>query len=241
MNSPPPTQGLERPDTKPRAVVVVPAGGTGQRMGGTVPKQFLELGGLPLLVHTLRALAACPSVMEIVPVVPGKDREAVRGMIQTFALEKVADPVAGGASRQISVANGLVAVTGNPEVIAVHDAARPFPDPATLDRAIARAADGVGVVVGCPAKDTLKQVDDAGRVTGTPDRSRLWQAFTPQVFPAKMIVSAYEQGTRNGFQGTDDASLAEHAGHVVEMIEGGREALKVTTPLDLEIARAWIK
>lgn len=220
--------------------MVVPAGGRGTRMGTALPKQFLELHGAPLIVHTLRALLACPLVREVVPVVPPTELDATRALLARHGIS-CAGPVAGGATRQESVYNGIQAVSAQATVIAVHDAARPFPDPRTLAEAIRRAGqDGVGVVVGRPCHDTIKRVDARGRVTGTPDRTRLWQAFTPQVFPAKMIRDAYGLARQRGTTGTDDAALAEAAGATVTMLEGRLEALKVTTPQDLLTARAWL-
>lgn len=209
-------------------------------MGGSVPKQFLPVGDAPLLVHALRALLACPLVDSLVLVVPEAERARTEGLVEEFGLPRIIGPVPGGATRQESVRLGLAHLPSEAAVVAVHDAARPFPDPDTLARAIRRAAEGVGVVVGRPVRDTIKEADRAGRVIATPDRTRLWQAFTPQVFPVKMIVSAYAAAHRTGEAGTDDASLVERMGAPVEMLEGGREALKVTTPDDLAIARAWL-
>jgi 2-C-methyl-D-erythritol 4-phosphate cytidylyltransferase len=228
----------------PRAWAVVPAAGSGRRMGLTTPKQYVEVAGAPLLVHTLRALRACPLLEATVLVVPPDDLERARGMVAAHGLDR-GDPivqlVAGGETRQASVHAGLKAVPPEVAVVAVHDAARPFPDPERLATAIRMAAEGqVGVVVGRPASDTIKRVADGDRVVETPDRARLWQAFTPQVFPAKMIAAAYEAAARGGPGGTDDAALVETHGGAVIMLEGGREALKVTTPDDLITARAWL-
>lgn len=223
----------------PECCVVVPAGGRGARMGGPVPKQFLELGGVPLLVVTLRNLLRCPLVQNLVVVAPAEELERTAALLEEHGVERVIGPVAGGATRLASVKNGIARVPESAGVIAVHDAARPFPDPAVLEAAIRRAAQGVGVVVGRPAADTIKQVRD-GRVTATPERASLWQAFTPQVFPAKMIACVYRNAAPDD-DATDDAQLMERAGHPVEMIEGGAEALKVTTPRDLVTARAWLE
>jgi 2-C-methyl-D-erythritol 4-phosphate cytidylyltransferase len=228
---------------RPRAWAVVPAGGRGARMGLDTPKQYLEVRGVPLLVHTLRALLACPRIEGLVLVVPADDREGAAALLAAHGLDggRIAAPVAGGATRQDSVRRGLAEVPEGVDVVAIHDAVRPFPDPERLGAAIRRAAaDGVGVVVGRPASDTIKRVDGAGRVLESPDRARLWQAFTPQVFPVKMIAAAHDDAHRAGWRGTDDAALVERAGGTVVMVEGGREALKVTTPDDLLTAGAWL-
>jgi len=224
----------------PRAWAVVPAGGRGRRMGPGTPKQYLEVGGAPLLVHTLRALLACPLIEAAVLVAPPDDLERAAAIVARHALDRVVGPVAGGAERQDSVRAGLAHVPEGVDVIVVHDAVRPFPDPERLARAVRMAAGGVGVVVGRPASDTIKRVDAAGRVSETPDRARLWQAFTPQCFPAKMIAAAYEAAQRDGAAGTDDAALVERVGGPVVMLEGDRERLKVTHPDDLAIVRAWL-
>lgn len=225
----------------PRAWAVVPAAGSGQRMGLATPKQYVRVAGAPLLVHTLRALLACPLVEAVVLVVPPGDLARARRMLAEHGLSRVEGPVAGGATRQASVHAGLQAVPAQVPVVAVHDAVRPFPDPERLATAIRMAAEGqVGVVVGRPASDTIKRVDEGRRVVETPDRTRLWRAFTPQVFPAKMIAAAYDAAERAGSGGTDDAALVERHGGAVVMLEGGREALKVTTPDDLITARAWL-
>jgi 2-C-methyl-D-erythritol 4-phosphate cytidylyltransferase len=228
---------------RPRAWAVVPAGGRGRRMGGPTPKQYVEVAGAPLLVHTLRALLACPLIEAVVLVVPAGDVERAAGIVKAHGLtrlDRIIGPVAGGAERQDSVRAGLMQVPDGVDVIAVHDAVRPFPDPERLGMAIRLAGRGVGVVVGRPASDTIKRVDEKARITETPDRARLWQAFTPQVFPAGALVAAYAQAARDGTVGTDDAALVERSGEPVVMLEGDRERLKVTHPDDLAIVSAWL-
>jgi len=211
-------------------------------MGGATPKQFLALNGTPMLVHTLRALLACPQVTAIIPVVPAADLARTAELLAAHQLKNIIGPVAGGDSRQASVLNGLAHVPKGTAVIAVHDAARPLPHPHTLSAAIYKAhKQQVGVVVGRPSHDTIKRVDADGNVTDTPNRTTLWQAFTPQVFPATLLTQVYKDAAASGFVGTDDASLAEHAGQPVTMLQGNLEALKVTTPQDLITAEAWLR
>lgn len=194
-----------------------------------------------MLVHTLKNLLACQLVTAVIPVVPQGELDATKQMLADHGISQIIGPVAGGDSRQQSVLNGLLHLPETSTVVAIHDAARPFPNPVTLEEAIRRAAiEQSGVVIGRPSHDTIKQVSDTDTVTDTPDRTRLWQAFTPQVFPAKMIVAAYRKAATDGFIGTDDASLAEWAGATVRMLAGDRESLKVTTPQDLITARAWL-
>lgn len=218
-------------------------------MGGRVSKQFLLLGGVPLFIHAVRALLSARQVEAVVLVTPADQVDVARELLATHKITGVIGPVPGGETRQESVRLGLAHIPAGIDVVAVHDAARPFPDPDRLDKAIGMAAQGVGVVIGSPCNDTIKRVDgqmDHGeaqppRVTGTPERGTLWRAFTPQVFPFKMIADAYDTAHAEGISGTDDASLVEHAGGQINMLAGERESLKVTTPDDLVIARAWLE
>ncbi len=208
-------------------------------MGSTTPKQFLMLGELPMLIHTILRLQQCPQVGAVVLVVPQAELSATTELIADHGLSNIVGPVCGGSTRQQSVHRGLHQVPDGFEMVAIHDAVRPFPDPDTLTRAIELARQGQGVVVGRAATDTIKQVDESGRIVATPDRATLWHAFTPQVFPLTMIRQAYDRAADGGYVGTDDASLAEWNGDRVELIPGERESLKVTVPQDLATARAW--
>ncbi|MBW3535383.1 MAG: 2-C-methyl-D-erythritol 4-phosphate cytidylyltransferase [Gemmatimonadetes bacterium] len=216
--------------------VVVPAAGAGRRMGGA-RKPFLELEGEPLLLRALRPFLAHPSVT------------AVR---IALAPEDAADPppwltgldgriglVEGGRTRTRSVAAALAALPDGVEIVLVHDAARPLVTRAVLDRCLTAASAGVGAVAGWPATDTLKEVDEDGRVVGTPDRRRIWHAQTPQAFPASLLRRAY--ATLDGDDATDDATLVERVGGTVVMVEGSASNLKVTRPEDLPLAALLLR
>ena len=146
----------------------------------------------------------------------------------------------GGDSRFESVALGLGALTSDAALVAVHDAARPFPPPEVIQRCFEVAGTGRGAVAGVPATDTVKEADSDGRVLTTPDRRRLWYAQTPQVFPRALLEGAVERCREAGFVPTDDAGAVEFAGGEVRMVASSPRNLKVTFPTDLVIARAFV-
>ncbi len=214
--------------------VVVPAAGSGRRIGGR-KKPFLLLRGEPLLLHTLRPLLAHPRVVSLVVALPPEDAATPPEWL--LRLDSRVRVVAGGATRGESVRRGLEALPAEAGIAVIHDGARPLLDPEILDRCIAAVAPGRGAVAGVPAVDTLKEVDGRRRVLCTPDRSRIWQAQTPQAFPREMIVRAYEEAAARGIEGTDDAELVEWTGSgEVTMVEGSPWNLKVTRAEDLEVA-----
>lgn len=227
------------------ATVLIPAAGMGHRMGGSVSKQYLELAGKPLLAHTLSLFEHHPLIEHIYLIVPEKDLTYCRRQIvERYGFSKVVRIVAGGIERQDSVRNGLQAVTADGGVqaerpILIHDGARPLFDSSLLSRLIEIVGETGACALGVPVKDTIKDVENS-RITGSPDRRRLWQAQTPQGFQYHLLKKAFEQADKAGFVGTDDASLLEHAGYPVQMLEGNYRNIKVTTPEDLLIAAALL-
>jgi 2-C-methyl-D-erythritol 4-phosphate cytidylyltransferase len=222
----------------PRVAVVVPAGGAGRRMGG-VRKQYIELAGEPLLLHTLRPFLAHPAVEWVVVALPAED--VPRPPAWLVDLDPRVRWVAGGEERGDSVRQALEAVPEEADVVLVHDAARPLVTREVIDRAIAAASRGVGAVAAVPVTDTIKEVDAEGRIVATPERSRLWRAQTPQAFPRAMIVDAYHRAAADGLRATDDAALVERYGGTVVVVEGAPENLKVTGPLDLVVTEALLR
>ena len=218
-----------------KTVVIIPAGGMGRRMGGEIPKQYLSLAGLPILVHTLRAFQHSPLVDEIFLVVPAGDVTEVRqDLVERYNFSRVALVIAGGRERQDSVRNGLAHVRDEHEIILVHDGVRPFVTGELIEGAIAAAKRFGASIVGIPVLDTVKAVDAPGRVVQTVQREGLWLTQTPQAFRREVILAAYERAAADGFYGTDDASLVERTGIPVRMIPGDADNIKVTTPEDLE-------
>lgn len=223
---------------------VIVAGGSGERFGRPGGKQLVPVGGVPLLVHTLRAFEACEAIDAVVVVChPDQVDICRRDAVATSGSTKVTAVVPGGATRRLSVAAGLAALPRACDVVAIHDGARALVDPPTIAMAVRELIlrpDVAGVVVGHPAFDTIKEVDSTGRVLGTLDRSRLWIAQTPQVFRTERLAAAHVRADADGFEGTDDASLVERDGGAVTMLEGPRWNFKVTVPEDLEVLGALL-
>ena len=216
---------------------IVVAGGTGSRLGRDEGKQALIVAGLPLVTHALRAFEASSAIEEVVLVAhPDRVDEYRSTAVEGRDVPKVVTVVPGGETRQDSVAAGLGAVTPSATIVAVHDGARPLvtADVITSAVSVLERDEGLdGVVVGHPAVDTAKSVDDEGLITATPDRSSLWSAQTPQVFRIDILREAYARAHSDGFLGTDDAALVSRVGGRVAMLEGPRDNIKVTVPEDL--------
>ncbi len=224
-----------------RVPAVIPSAGMGIRMGGSVPKQFMELAGRPILVETLEIFQSSDVIEEIVVVVPpGKVEYCRKEMIERFGINKVADVVPGGKTRQESVRIGLESLGKNYERVLIHDGVRPFVDHEMVERCVNESMRHPAVVCAIPVKDTIKEVDRKGLVIKTVDRSSLWQVQTPQVFRYEDIIKAHEIAHRKGWDDvTDDAMLVERMGIKVKVVLGSEKNIKITTPYDLEIARAF--
>lgn len=222
-----------------RTVAIVPAAGRGLRMGGSTPKQFLKLGGLPVLIHSLRALEAAEDVVGIILAVPEAEREfCLREIITPHCFSKVKRVVAGGAERQDSVRHGLEAVAGDAEFVLVHDAVRPFVTVEQIRLVVEAAAKYGAAVVAIPMRDTVKRVGPDGLVQGTVERGHLWLAQTPQAFRLELFREAHRKAMAEGVRGTDDTQLVERLGHPVAIVEGSGENIKITRPEDLAIGEA---
>ena len=222
--------------------VIIPAAGSGTRLGEDRPKAFVDVGGVSILSRTVASVLAadCLDLDRIIVVVPDHLIDPVTDDLRIAPCEVVVVP--GGAERTDSVRAGAEHVTG--EFVLVHDAARPFTPPAVFDRVVAALRAGHPVVVpGLPVVDTLKRVDEHGRIGATVDRSVLRAIQTPQGFHADALVTAYGNTVRApdsavGANTTDDAALAERAGLPVYLVDGDPDAFKITTPWDLRLARA---
>ncbi|MGD1255509.1 2-C-methyl-D-erythritol 4-phosphate cytidylyltransferase [Mycobacterium seoulense] len=216
-------------------VAVVPAAGSGERLGAGIPKAFCEVDGRTLLDRAVAGLLESGVVDHVVVAVPA-DRvdEAKR------ALGERATVVAGGADRTTSVSLALAAVTGEPEFVLVHDAARALTPPALIARVVdALRAGNDAVVPALPLHDTIKAVDANGVVLGTPERAGLRAVQTPQGFAHDLLLRAYQRAGTADF--TDDASLVEHVGGQVQVVDGDPLAFKITTQLDLVLAEAIVR
>jgi 2-C-methyl-D-erythritol 4-phosphate cytidylyltransferase len=235
--------------------VIIPAAGLGTRMAAPAKgrksapsKQFTELGGTPILVHTLRRFAASPEITEIVVALRQAEIAPFRARLEKEALEilaKKAVLLEGGESRQQSVANGLAAVSasaGDDDIVLVHDGVRPFVTEEMIHEVIAGASKYGAAIAGVPAVDTVKQVErtaEGALIRATIPRERIVMAQTPQGFRYSVLKKAFDEATADGFVGTDEASLVERSGHPVAVVMGSPRNIKITTPADLELAEFY--
>lgn len=223
-----------------RTAAVVPAAGRGERLGPGAPKALRDLAGQPLLVHAVRSLAEARSVDVIVVAAPPEEETAVRHLLSPVVEATELVVVTGGETRQQSVAIALRALPDDVDVVLVHDAARPLVPSELVDAvsaAVRHSADAV--VPGVSVTDTIKQVDAAGRVEATIDRSTLRAAQTPQGFARIVLESAHRAAVEDGVSDiTDDAGLVERLGQSVLVIPGSEDGFKVTRPMDLVLAES---
>ncbi|OCB19911.1 2-C-methyl-D-erythritol 4-phosphate cytidylyltransferase [Mycobacterium malmoense] len=222
-------------DSSGTVVAVVPAAGSGERLGAGIPKAFCEVAGRTLLDRAVEGLLESKVVDRVVVAVPAaRIDEAER------ALGERATVVAGGADRTTSVSLALAALAGDPEFVLVHDAARALTPPALIVRVVDALRSGHNAVVpALPLHDTIKAVDANGVVLGTPERAGLRAVQTPQGFARDLLLRAYQRAGTADF--TDDASLVEHVGGQVQVVDGDPLAFKITTRLDLLLAEAVVR
>ena len=219
---------------------VVLAAGKGKRMHSAVQKQFLMLGGKPVIFYSLEQFEQCPFINEIVLVTGEEEIDYCRKeIVEKFDFQKVKKIVAGGAERFLSVYNGLKACTC--DFVYIHDGARPFVDQAILERTREDVKRYGACVAGMPVKDTIKISDGDGYADVTPPRSRVWMVLTPQVFAYSCIKDAYDKLIADGrMDVTDDAMVLEcMTGQKTKLTLGSYENIKITTPEDLEIAEVF--
>ncbi len=221
-------------------IALIVAGGSGQRMQSDQRKQYLDLGGTPILCRTLAVFAAADLVDRIVLVVPEADRALCRDdLVPRAGLTGPVDIVPGGPTRQASVFSGLAAMNADDgDLVVVHDAVRPFLAPAELEACIRTAGETGACILALRAFDTIKKADSEHRIAATVDRESIWLAQTPQVFRYGLIRMAHTLARRNKVSGTDDAALVEMAGYPVQILPGSRFNIKITTPEDLALAQA---
>ena len=218
---------------------LVPAAGQGRRMGVPTPKQFLTLGGHPLMVHALQTLQRTHNVDAIILAVPESVRDWVlHDIVERHGLTKVRQVIAGGTERQDSVRLALAATTDDCEVVLVHDAVRPFVTSAMVISAIEQARRHGAAIVAIPMRDTVKYVGSEGFIEYKIDRRPLWLAQTPQAFQRALLMEGHARALAEGFTATDDAQLIERLGHRLAIVEGSSENLKITRPEDLAMGES---
>ncbi|MBZ5573258.1 MAG: 2-C-methyl-D-erythritol 4-phosphate cytidylyltransferase [Acidobacteriia bacterium] len=237
-----------------KVVVIIPAAGLGTRMTsapeakGKKPapsKQFTELAGTPILIHTLRKFAASPEVTEICLALRANEIEPFRARLEKEAFKKKVQLVEGGEHRQQSVAHAIAAITAAPDdIVLVHDAVRPFVTEEIIREVIQAAQKYGAAIAGVPAVDTIKEVQrtaEGALITATVPREKVVMAQTPQGFRYDVLKKAFDEATADGFLGTDEASLVERSGHEVAVVMGSARNIKITTPADLELAEFYLR
>ncbi len=229
-----------------RIAAIVPAAGLGTRMGGDQPKQFLDLDGVPLVIFTLRRLAACAAITEFLIATRGEDVAALQEQVTRAGLGHPARVVQGGATRQRSVGNALAQVDPATEIVVVHDAVRPFVTAAHVERVISEARARGAAILGIPAIDTVKEVkraslpEDVALISATIPRERNVLAQTPQVFRYALLRDAFKKAEEDDFTGSDEAAIVERFGHEVFVVLGSERNFKITRPADMDLARFYL-
>jgi len=237
-----------------KVIVIIPAAGLGTRMapvtskGKGPSKQFTELGGTPILIHTIRRFAASPKINEIVVALRKDEMSGFQERLRSDSTSGVSTKtrlVEGGEHRQHSVANALATVSASADdVVLVHDAVRPFVTQEIVDEVIQGARKFGAAIAGVPAVDTVKKVErtaDGALITATIPREHVVMAQTPQGFRYDVVKKAFDEAAADGFLGTDEASLVERSGHEVAVVMGSPRNIKITTPGDMELAEFYLQ
>ncbi len=230
-----------------RIAAILPAAGLGTRMGAETPKQFLELDGTPIVIHSVRRIASCPLVTDIIVATRADVVESLQERIQSERFMQAVRVVRGGDSRQESVALALQEVSNDTEIVLVHDAVRPFVTREQIARVIEEARRCHAAILGIPAMDTVKEVkraslpEDVALIIGTIPRERVVLAQTPQAFSTKLIKEAFARAHADGVNASDEAGLVERIGHDVHVVLGSERNIKITRPADMDLARFYLE
>ena len=225
----------------PDVGVVIPAAGRGRRMGGRIPKQFLMLDGVPILLRSVDVFARRRDIRQVVLVVPGAHRRRVERMLRGYRHRSKVSIVAGARVRQESVRAGIEALEASVAIVLVHDAVRPLVRPEVVAEVIRCARRYGASLAGSPVRDTIKKEGRREFATETVPRERLWAVQTPQGFRRELLERAHRRARRDGFVGTDEASLVERLHIPVRIVRSGPENVKITVPGDLRMAVFLLK
>lgn len=221
--------------------VLIPAAGEGSRLESAVKKPYLTLAQKPILARTIQQFEQNTAVDEIFVIVNEADFEICNTtVLEPYAFQKVRGLVAGGATRQLSVYNGIRALPADTDFVIVHDGVRPFVTDETIFACLDAAAAWGAAVAAVPAKETIKISNAEGFIVETPNRERLWTVQTPQVFRKSLLAEAHQTAEEKQLTATDDAVLVEQLGYPVKLVKGSYANLKITTPEDLRIAEAFL-
>ena len=227
---------------KTRVLAILPAAGSGKRMGIRTHKPFVKLAGKELVLYALKALDSSPDISGIIVACSAVNMARLTRLIRRSHIKKIAAIVKGGKTRSESVHNALCCADACADIILIHDAARPFVSRRTIRETVSAAKKYSASLAAVPVKPTIKQAGGKGLfVSRTIDRSSLWEAQTPQVFKRSVLLAAYKKAGKNAGRFTDDASLVENCGKRVKLVMGDYNNIKITTPVDLEIAEAILK
>jgi len=218
--------------------LLIAAAGSGRRMGASGNKLLLPVAGRPVLAWTLDAALACEAISWVGIVGQPVDEHPIASLVAAASPRKPVHWIVGGDTRQDSVSRGLAALPAEATGVLIHDGARCLIEPGLLSRCAAAVQAGQAVIAATPVTDTIKQVDDSGSITATPERSGLWAAQTPQGFAVAQLRDAHATARRQGWQVTDDAALYERLGLAVQVLEAPASNIKLTTPFDLTVAEA---
>ncbi len=225
---------------------ILPAAGLGTRMGAETPKQFLELDGVPIVILSLRRIAACPLISEIIVATRADNVERLEARIREEKFTQPVRVIKGADSRQGSVAQALNLVGENTELVVVHDAVRPFVTVELITRVIEEARRCKAAILGLPAMDTVKEVkraslpQDVALITATVPRERIVLEQTPQVFETRLLKEAFALAEGDGLNASDEAALVERMGHDVIVVQGSERNMKITKPADMDLARFYL-
>src|SRR5215468_2224412 len=232
-----------RPPTTTMNIAIIPAAGSGNRFGGQIPKQFVEIAGAPIIVHTLGKFDECDEIGAIIVALRSEEIERFEQALKAHRIRKPVRLVQGGAERSDSILNALEAAKEfQPEIVVVHDAVRPFVSTEHISAVIGRAREIGAAILALPATDTIKEVEN-GLIRRTIDRRRIWRAQTPQAFRYDLLLRANEEARADNLPSalmTDDASLVERLGEKVAVVEGLASNIKITTPEDLALAEKFL-
>jgi 2-C-methyl-D-erythritol 4-phosphate cytidylyltransferase len=218
----------------------------GTRMGGETPKQFLDLDGVPILLHTLRRLASCEAITDIILATRAEEIARLEELCRQEKFRQPIRVVKGGATRQESVSAALEHISDDTELVAVHDAVRPFVTREQVLRVIEEARKCGAAILGIPAMDTIKEVkraslpEDVALITATIPRERVVLAQTPQVFRSKLLQEAFARAATDQVNASDEAGLVERLGHEVHVVHGSERNIKITKPADMELAGFYL-
>lgn len=224
-----------------KTAAIIVAAGSGTRMGGRTTKQFISLCGVPVVVRSILAFQASEYIDEIIVVARSDERELYPPLFEKYGITKVSRVVCGGEDRQASVWAGFSAISDDVDFVAIHDGARPLIAAEQIKKVVLAGYDFRAAVAGAPSYDSVKLASISGHVDRSLERDKVWLIQTPQVFFADLYRAAAVVAKKDAFRGTDDASLVEHAGFSVKLVDCGRTNIKITSPEDLLYAKAIIE